>query len=144
MIKPWRISCPALLYNSAYAVLLGLSAIVGWPLVGFMVGSVTGDPTAWHQDKQIVKLCSRLTWVLVAPCLIRVAIQAPLWIAGSTGAMDVDTVVAILAISKIVLGWPLQLAALGTMVWLLSGNRTPIAGGAAAAESSAAVLEGRE
>lgn len=135
---------PGILYNSVYAVLLGLSAIVGWPLVGFMVGSVTGDPTAWRQDKQIVKLCSKLTWVLVAPCLVRVAIQAPLWIAGSTGAMEVDTVVAILAISKVALGWPLQLAALGSMVWLLSGNRTPIEGGAAAAENSAAVLEGRE
>lgn len=135
---------PGLLYNTGYAVLLGVSAIVGWPLVGFMVGSVTGDPTAWRKDKQIVRLCSKLTWVLVAPCVIRVAIQAPLWIAGSTGAMNVDTVVAALAISKVILGWPLQLAALATMVWMLSGNRTPIAGGASAAEASAAVLEGRE
>ncbi len=135
---------PGILYNSVYAVLLGLSAVVGWPLVGFMVGSVTGDPTAWRKDKQIVRLCSKLTWVLVAPCVIRVAIQAPLWIAGSTGTMKVDTVVATLAISKVLLGWPLQLAALGTMVWMLSGNRTPITGGAPAAEASAAVLEGRE
>ena len=135
---------PGILYNTAYGILLGLSAIVGWPLVGFMVGSVTGDPTAWHKDKQIVRLCSKLTWVLVAPCLIRVAIQAPLWIAGWTGTMNVDTVVAILGVSKVLMGWPLQVAALGTMVWMLSGNRTPITGGASAAETSAAVLEGRE
>ena len=36
----------------------------GWPLVGFMVGSVTGDPTAWHADKQVVRLCAQLTWLL--------------------------------------------------------------------------------
>ena len=40
---------------------------VGWPLVGFMVGSVTGDPTAWHSDKQVVRLCTKLTWLLVLP-----------------------------------------------------------------------------
>jgi Protein of unknown function (DUF3159) len=117
---------PGILYNSAYAVILAFTAVIGWPLVGFMVGSVTGDPTAWRQDKQIVRLCSRLTWVLVAPCLVRVAIQAPLWLAGFAEAMDVDAVIATLGISKVLLGWPLQLAALGTMVWMLSGNRTPI------------------
>ena len=58
---------PGLLYNAGYAVVLGFSILVRWPLVGFMVGSVTGDPTAWHKDKQVVRLCSQLTWVLVAP-----------------------------------------------------------------------------
>ena len=73
-----------------------------------------------------MKLCSRLTWLLVAPCLLRVAVQAPIWLAGSSGSMDPDTAVAVLGVSKIVLGWPLQLAALGSMVWLLSRNRTPV------------------
>ena len=139
---------PGILYNFGYAALLGLSVVVGWPLVGFMVGSVTGDPTAWRQDRQIVALCSRLTWVLVAPCVIRVALQAPVWLAGSSGALEADTAIAVLGISKVVLGWPLQLGALGSMVWLLARNRTPLSAppnpaGAGSADS-AAVLEGRE
>ncbi|MCY7402293.1 MAG: DUF3159 domain-containing protein [Nocardioides sp.] len=117
---------PGILYNGGYAVVLAMTCIVGWPLVGFMVGSITGDPTAWHSDRAIVKLCSRLTWLLVAPCLIRVAIQAPIWLTGSSGSLDPDTAVAALGVLKIVLGWPLQLAALGLMVWLLSRNRTPV------------------
>ena len=117
---------PGILYNGGYAVLLAMTCLVGWPLVGFMVGSITGDPTAWHSDRQVVKLCSRLTWLLVAPCIIRVAIQAPIWLAGSSGSLDPDTAVAALGILKIALGWPLQLAALGAMVWLLSRNRTPV------------------
>ncbi|MBC2934503.1 DUF3159 domain-containing protein [Nocardioides sp. zg-1228] len=118
---------PGLLYNGGYAVVLAFTCLIGWPLVGFMVGSITGDPTAWHSDKQIVKLCSRLTWLLVAPCILRVAIQAPIWLAGSSGSIDADAAVAALGVLKIALGWPLQLAALGSMIWLLSRNRTPVA-----------------
>lgn len=117
---------PGILYNSGYTVVLALTCLVGWPLVGFMVGSVTGDPTAWHDDKQVVKLCTRLTWLLVLPCAIRVAIQAPIWLAGNSGSMDADTAVAALGVLKIVLGWPLQLAALGSMVWVLARNHTPV------------------
>jgi hypothetical protein len=118
---------PGILYNSGYAVVLAFTCLIGWPLVGFMVGSITGDPTAWHADRQIVKLCSRLTWLLVAPCIIRVAIQGPIWLGGQSGSIDQDAAVAALGVLKVVLGWPLQLAALGSMVWLLSRNRTPVA-----------------
>jgi hypothetical protein len=118
---------PGILYNGGYAVVLALTCLIGWPLVGFMVGSITGDPTAWHSDRAVVRLCSRLTWLLVAPCVLRVAIQAPVWLAGSSGSLDPDAAVAVLGVSKIALGWPLQLAALGSMVWLLSRDRTPVA-----------------
>ena len=117
---------PGILYNGGYAVVLAVTCLVGWPLVGFLVGSITGDPTAWHSERQIVNLCSRLTWLLVAPCVVRVAVQAPIWLAGSSGSIDPDAAVAALGVLKIVMGWPLQLAALGSMVWLLTRNRTPV------------------
>ena len=117
---------PGILYNGGYAIVLAATCLVGWPLVGFMVGSITGDPTAWHEDRQVVRLCSRLTWLLVLPCLVRVVTQGPIWLAGSSGSLDPDTAVAILGILKIALGWPLQLAALGSMVWLLARNHTPV------------------
>jgi hypothetical protein len=119
---------PGILYNAGYSVLLAFTCLIGWPLIGFMVGSVTGDPTGWHRDRQVVKLCSRLTWVLVAPCLLRVAIQAPIWLSAKSGTLDAGTAVAILGVAKVVMGWPLQLAALGLMVWLLARNRTPVQG----------------
>jgi uncharacterized protein DUF3159 len=117
---------PGILYNTGYTVVLALTCLVRWPLVGFMVGSVTGDPTAWHRDRQVVRLCSQLTWLLVLPCLLRVVVQAPLWIGGHSGTIEADTAVAALGVLKIVMGWPLQLLALGGMVWLLSRNRTPV------------------
>ena len=117
---------PGILYNGAYTVVLAISCLVGWPLVGFMVGSVTGDPTAWHQDRQVVRLCSRLTWLLTLPCLVRVVVQTPIWLAGKSGAWEADSAVAALGVLKIAMGWPLQLAALAAMVWLLSRNHTPV------------------
>lgn len=118
---------PGILYNAGYTVVLALSCLVGWPLVGFMVGSVTGDPTAWHRDRQIVRLCAQLTWLLAVPCLLRVVAQAPIWLAGHAGSMDPDRAVALLGVLKIAMGWPLQLAALGAMAWLLTRNKTPVA-----------------
>lgn len=117
---------PGILYNAVYAVALSLSNLVRWPLVGFMVGSVTGDPLGWRNDPPMVRLVSRLTWLLVLPCLLRVIVQAPVYLAGRSGGMDADAAVAVLGVSKIALGWPLQLAALGAMVWLLSRNATPV------------------
>lgn len=108
---------PGLIYNGAYAVVIILTIVIGWPIVGFMVGSVTGDATAWHRDKAMVKLCSQLTWILAIPCVIRVAVQLPLWL---------DHQIGLLGVSKIALGWPLQLASFAVMAWLLSRNRTPI------------------
>jgi hypothetical protein len=108
---------PGILYNAGYFVVLAGSAVVRWPVVGFMIGSVTGDPTGWHKNPQIVRLCSLLTWILAVPCVIRVVVQYPLWAAGEAG---------LLGFAKIALGWPLQVAALGAMVWVLARNHTPL------------------
>ncbi len=120
---------PGLLYNTGYAVLMGLTCIIGWPLVGFMIGSVTGDATAWHSNRQVVRLCTRLTWLLLLPCAVRAAVQGPIWLAGHSGNISADTAVALLGVLKIAMGWPLQLAALGAMSWLLSRNHTPLHAG---------------
>ncbi|GAB3992927.1 DUF3159 domain-containing protein [Nocardioides marmoraquaticus] len=123
---------PGILYNAGYGVLMVLSIVLRWPLVGFIVGSVTGDPTAWRSDPAVVRLCSRLTWLLALPCMVRVVVQAPVYLAGRNGWWDQDAAIAVLGGAKLVMGWPLQVAALAGMVWLLSRNRTPVAGPTAA------------
>lgn len=117
---------PGIIYNGAYAVLLALSNLVRWPLVGFMVGSVAGDPTEWHRDPQVVRLCRNLTWMLAAPCLVRLGVQLPIYLAGRA-AEDPTAMIAALGVSKIVMGWPLQILGLAGMAWLLARNRTPVA-----------------
>lgn len=117
---------PGLLYNLVYAIGMGLSCVTRWPLVGFAVGSVTGDATGWHDDRQIVKLCTRLTWLLAVPCVLRVLVQGPIWLAARGGGLDADTAIAALGVLKIALGWPLQLAVLASMLWVLNRDQTPI------------------
>lgn len=116
---------PGLLYNAGYAVVMILSIIVRWPVVGLLVGAVAEDPLEWRQDHQIVRLCAHLTWMLVLPCILRVAVQAPIYLSGRA-AEDADPYVTALGIAKVAMGWPLQLAALAAMVWLLARNRTPV------------------
>ena len=116
---------PGLIYNAGYAVVMAFTIVIGWPIVGFMVGSVAGDPTAWHREPQVVRLCRNLTWMLVLPCVVRVAVQLPIYL-GGRAADDADPYIAALGISKLLLVWPLQIAALGGMVWLLARNHTPV------------------
>ena len=117
---------PGILVSLGYTIVMSGSCLVGWPFIGFMLGSVTGDPTAWHQDKQIVRLCSRLTWVFLTPGAVGVALQGPVWLLGWSGAIDVDLAVLLLGVLRLGLGWPLRIASWSAMIWLLARNATPI------------------
>jgi uncharacterized protein DUF3159 len=108
---------PGLIYNAVYATVLTGSVLVRWPLVGFMIGGVTGEPTGWHRDRHLVSLCSKLTLVLAAPCIVRVIVQYPLWVAHHAGWLGV---------AKLSMGWPLQILSLAAMAWLLNRDQTPI------------------
>lgn len=128
---------PGILYNLGYSILMAFTIVIRWPIVGFMVGSVTGDPTGWRADRGVVRLCSRLTWLLVLPCVVRVVVQGPIYLAGRNEWWDPDSAVAALGVAKLAMGWPLQVAALAAMVWLLSRNKTPVtesSGGVQAAQ----------
>lgn len=117
---------PGVIFTGVYTILMVVSCVVGWPLIGFMVGSVTGDPTAWHDDKQIVRLCTRLTWLFLAPGAIGVLLQGPVLLLAYGGALDKDTGVLLLGILRTGLGWALRVASWGAMVWLLARNHTPV------------------
>lgn len=111
---------PGILTSAAYGVAALVSILTRWPLVGFIVGMGDPDyleqPTAWRKDAGLVRVCARLTWVLVALFSIRVAIMLPLYLAGE---------VAWLGITKIALGWPAYLLAIVIMGMLLATGRTP-------------------
>jgi hypothetical protein len=108
---------PGIMYNAVVAAVVILSIIVRWPFIGFLIGSVTGDPTGWRNDPAIVRLCTRLTWLFVLPNVIRVAVQWPIYLTGNVG---------LLAAAKIALGWPLFVGALALMLAVLARGHTPV------------------
>ena len=111
---------PGILTSAAYGVGALVSILARWPLVGFIVGMGDPDyveqPTAWRKDKGLVRVCARLTWVLVALFAVRVAIMLPLYLAGE---------VAWLGVAKIALGWPAYLLAIVVMGMMLAAGHTP-------------------
>lgn len=117
---------PGILYSTGYTIVMGATCLAGWPLLGFMLGAATEDPLGWHEDKQIVRLCSRLTWVMLAPGAIGAATQGPVWLMGHYDVIDPDLAVLLIVIMRMGVGWALRIGAFATMIWLLARNATPL------------------
>ena len=113
---------PGILTSAGWGVASLLSVLVRWPIVGFMVGvadpRMAQDPTAWRRDRGLVAVCQRLTMVLVLLYAVRVLVMFPLYLAGQ---------VALLGVTKIVLGWPAYLCAVAIMGMILVRGKTPLA-----------------
>jgi hypothetical protein len=110
---------PGILYNGFLALISAFTIAIRKPLVGFIIGAAIGDPTGWMSDRGLVKMTTKLTAVLAVPYITRFAIQLPLFLTGH---------IVLLGVAKVVLGWPLLLAALFVIGLLLSKGRTPIEG----------------
>jgi len=112
---------PGILTSAAWGAGSLLSVLVRWPLVGFMVAAgdpqMAQDPTAWRRDRGLVRVCQRLTMVLVALYAVRVVLMFPLYLAGQ---------VTLLGVAKIALGWPAYLCAVGIMGMMLVRGKTPL------------------
>jgi Protein of unknown function (DUF3159) len=108
---------PGILYNGILAVISLVTVAIRKPLVGFIIGAAVGDPTGWTKDRGLVRMTSKLTLVLAVPYITRFVIQLPLFLAGE---------VVLLGIAKVILGWPMLIAALTVIGLMLSKGRTPM------------------
>ena len=120
---------PGILYNGALAAVAIITIVVGRPLFGFIIGAALGDPTGWAADRGMVRMMSKLTAVMAISYTIRVVVQLPLFLTQQ---------VLLLGIAKVVLGWPLLIAALAVIGVMLSRGRTPIEDSALARAQSSA------
>jgi hypothetical protein len=112
---------PGILTNAGFLAATLVSIATRWPAVGFLVGAgdprAQEDPFAWRRDRGMVRVCSRLTWVLVGTYAVRLAVMVPLYLAAE---------VAWLGAAKIALGWPLWVGSIALMGWLLLAGHTPL------------------
>jgi hypothetical protein len=117
---------PGLLLNIGEAVLFSISAAVRWPIVGVLLGPVTGEMTAWRGHPARLRAFTQATWLLAAMFLVRVVIEVPLYLASATN---------LLGVAKIVLGYPLYLA-VAYVCWQII-RRAPLPAVKPAAEPTA-------
>jgi hypothetical protein len=80
---------PGLLLNAAYAAVFFVSATVRRPLVGYIVGQLDGEGTAWREDPVRVRAFSRASLMWSGLFGLRLAVQLPLYIAGAVVALGI-------------------------------------------------------
>jgi hypothetical protein len=91
-----------------FVVLLG-SIVARWPLIGLIVGVLTGDAVGWRSDPAKFRVVLIATWCWVGLFTVRLAVELSLYLAAQPEA---------LASAKLLLGVPLY-AALVWVTWLL-------------------------
>jgi ABC-type sugar transport system permease subunit len=89
---------PSLLANVGSALVWAASIAVGWPLLGVILGFLTGQRTRWRDDPDLVRAYARASWIWAASFLLRAGLLLPFYLT--------DQVLALGAL-KVVLGWPL-------------------------------------
>jgi hypothetical protein len=95
---------PGIYVDAAYAIAFLGSALIGRPLIGAAYGLLSGRRGQWRQNARLRRTLTRATvgWSLVFA--LRAGAQALLYVNDRPG---------LLAATKLVLGWPLTVLALG-------------------------------
>lgn len=73
--------------NGAYLVALAGSVLAGWPLIGVVVGLLTGEGTSWRRSRALRRIYSGITIVWAAMFAARLAVQLPLYFSGNVEAL---------------------------------------------------------
>ena len=105
--------------NVAMALAFALSVLFGRSLVAQFYGPLTGLAKGWQSDPTYASLrrsCAAITWMWAGIFALRVAVQAPLWIAGQ---------VAALGVAKLALGLPLFALGAWATWWKLKDYSSP-------------------
>ena len=95
--------------NAAYGTAMLVSLLVGWPLIGLVVGFLMGDGTAWKRDRRKYRAMQLLTLIWLGLFVARLAVQLPFYFAGNVEALGA---------TRLLMGVPLYALAL-VFSWLL-------------------------
>ena len=95
--------------NVAYGLVLAISILVRWPVIGFLVGLFRSEPLGWRSDKKLLRRADLATALFVALFSLRLAVQLPLYFANQIEA---------LGIARVAMGVPLYALCIW-LSWLL-------------------------
>lgn len=100
---------PGFVTNAVYGSVLLISILVRWPIIGVLVEILQGHTTSWRKERKKLTIYSLVTAMWVGFFSLRLAVQVPLYLAGSA---------ELLATARVAMGPPLY-ALVILVTWLI-------------------------
>jgi len=107
---------PKLLTNLAYGSAYLIANLVGWPLLGIVLGPLLGENFEWRKNPERKKVYTRASWIWVAMFFLRIAVQYPIYRSGN---------VNLLGSVNLAMGYPLFFAT-AYLSWLVIKTAPPV------------------
>jgi len=107
---------PKLLTNLGYGTVYLIGNLVGWPIMGLVLGPILGENLKWRNHPERKRAYTLASWLWVAMFFTRIAVQYPIYRTGK---------VNLLGTVNLAMGYPLFIAtAYGT--WQIIKNAPAI------------------
>ena len=107
---------PGIFFNIGYGLVFLLSALIGRPLVGAIYAAVEGLDSRWREDRRLRRVFAYASvgWALVFAS--RAVVQGTLYVMDRPG---------LLAAARLLMGWPLTIAAVALTLAYVKRARGP-------------------
>ena len=107
---------PKLLTNLAYGSAYLIANLIGWPLLGVVLGPLLGENFEWRKNPARKRVYIRASWIWVAMFFLRIAVQYPIYLSGN---------VNLLGTVNLAMGYPLFFAT-AYLSWRIIKTAPPI------------------
>lgn len=91
---------PGLIINVVYGSVYAILNLVGFPLLGLLLGPILGENLAWRKVPARKRAYTRASWLWVALFVSRLLVQYPLYKSGNVNALGT---------ARLAMGYPLFL-----------------------------------
>ena len=108
---------PKLLTNLGYGTFYLIGNLVGWPILGLVLGPILGENLKWRNHPERKRAYALASWLWVAMFFTRIAVQYPIYRSGN---------VNLLGTVNLAMGYPLFIAtAYGSWMVLKNAPKLP-------------------
>jgi hypothetical protein len=94
---------PGIGINAVGLVVMLVSIIVRWPLVGLVVGLLFGDATGWRNDAAKRRILTIATWLWVGMFAVRLALELPLYLTDNVVALGIVRIITSVPLYALIL-----------------------------------------
>ena len=85
--NPSDLYIPKLLTNLGYGSVYLIANLVGWPVLGLMLGPILGENLSWRNHPERKRAYVQASWLWVAMFFTRIAVQYPIYRSGNVNLL---------------------------------------------------------